>query len=358
MKKILTLTLCCLTAFTAQAQKLTISKSTIDVGKTAYEVPITGTFELKYKGPKSIVITDVKADCGCTKTVWPKKSISSGEKFTISMTYDARMLGHFNKQIAVYCKTSGRSAKTEIKPVYLKMKGIVLAEPTAENMAEKYPYDLNGLRADVNNLEFDDVNKGDVRQAEFNIYNNSSSTITPNMLHLPPYLSAKAIPEKLSPYRTGKMIVTLNSQKVYGMGLTQTSVYLASTLGESIRSEIEIPVSVVLLPDMSKFDGNNKQYAPKMQLSANQLTLDAKHKRGVITITNQGRTPLKISSMQLFTKGVKVQLNKSELQPGEVATLKAKVYPNDLKKVRSRPRILMITNDPDHAKVVISINYK
>ena len=358
MKKILTLILLCLTAFTAQAQKLTISKSTIDVGKTSFEVPITGTFELKNKGPRSIIITNVKADCGCTKVDWPKKTISSGEKFTISMTYDARMLGHFNKQVAVYCKTTGRSSNNSEKPVYLKMKGIVLAEAFDDKVTEKYPYDLNGLLSDVNNLEFDDVNKGDIREAQLNIYNNTGSVITPNLLHLPPYLSAKALPEKLSPYRTGKMVVTLDSKKVFGMGLTQTSIYLASSLGESIRSEIEIPVTVVLLPDMSVFDGKNKQYAPKMILSSKELTLDSKHKTGTISLKNNGRMPLKISSMQMFTKGIKVQLNKSELQPGEEATLKVKVYPNDLKKVRSKPRILMITNDPDNAKVVITVNYK
>jgi hypothetical protein len=31
---------------------------------------------------------------------------------------------------------------------------------------------------------------------------------------------------------------------------------------------------------------------------------------------------------------------------------------DDLQKVRTRPRILMITNDPDKAKIVITINAK
>ena len=31
---------------------------------------------------------------------------------------------------------------------------------------------------------------------------------------------------------------------------------------------------------------------------------------------------------------------------------------DDLQKVRTKPRILMITNDPDHTKVVINIRLK
>ena len=31
---------------------------------------------------------------------------------------------------------------------------------------------------------------------------------------------------------------------------------------------------------------------------------------------------------------------------------------DDLQKVRTKPRILMITNDPDHAKLIINIKVK
>ena len=82
-------------------------------------------------------------------------------------------------------------------------------------------------------------------------------------------------------------------------------------------------------------------------------------KSDVITITNTGRTALKISSLQMFTKGMKVTLNKRELQPQESAKLKIAVADrNQLLKARQRPRVLMITNDPDHSKVVIKVNVK
>ena len=58
---------------------------------------------------------------------------------------------------------------------------------------------------------------------------------------------------------------------------------------------------------------------------------------------------------QLFTAGLKVTLSKSEIAPGQSANLKITGIAEELQKLRTRPRILMITNDPDHAKVVVNI---
>ena len=337
----------------AAAQKLSINKTTIDVGKTGFEVPVTATFELRNKSLKTIEISELKTDCGCTTVDAPKQTIAPGERFTISLTYDARLLGHFTKQVAVYSNATR-------EPVYLKMKGVVLADMV--DYSNRYPYDMGGMLASVNNVEFDDVKKGENREVEINLMNNTEADMTPNMLHMPSWLHALALPEKLEPNRSGKMILTLNSEEVHNYGLTQVSIYLAKKLGEKISSETEIPVSVVLLPDMSQFDGQAKQYAPKMKLSADHIEvgmIGGKNKKSeTITIANTGRTALNISSLQMFTGGLKLTLGKRELQPGEETKLKVTADRNLLLKARQKPRILMITNDPDHAKVVININCK
>ena len=60
----------------------------------------------------------------------------------------------------------------------------------------------------------------------------------------------------------------------------------------------------------------------------------------------------------MITAGLEVSLNKTELQPGESARLKITADAQELKKVKQQPRILMITNDPDNAKVMINVNVK
>lgn len=341
-------------SFVVNAQRIVTKTPVINVGKTGFEMPVTATFELRNRGSRHLTIREVKTDCGCTKVDYPKKSIGGGDKFTISMTYDARLLGHFTKQMAIYRVGSD-------EPVILKMQGIVVPEMT--DYSKNYPYAFGDLLADINNVEFDNVNKGDHPEVEIRVLNSGSTVMTPNVQHLPPYLTAMATPETLTPGKAGKVILTLNTENVQDFGLTQTTVYLAEQLGEKVSADTELPVSVVLSPNTTLFTGNNKQYAPKLELSADSLALGKvngrNRKSDVITITNTGRTALKISSLQMFTKGMKVTLNKRELQPQESAKLKIAVADrNQLLKARQRPRVLMITNDPDHSKVVIKVNVK
>ena len=354
MKKNILILGLCMASLGVSAQRIVTQNPVINVGKTGFEMPVTATFQLRNRGSRHLTIREVKADCGCTQVDYPKKSIGGGDKFTISMTYDARLLGHFTKQIAVYRVGSD-------EPVILKMQGIVVPEVT--DYSKNYPYAFGELLADVNNVEFDNVNMGDHPEAEIRVMNSGSKVMTPNVLHLPPYLTAMVSPETLSPGKAGKMTLTLNTENIHDFGLTQTTVYLAGQLGDKVSSETELPVSVVLSPNTTLFNGSNKQYAPKLKLSADSLALgrvNGKNRKSeVITITNTGRTALNISSLQMFTKGMKVTLNKRELQPNESAKLKIAVADRtQLLKARQKPRVLMITHDPDHSKVVIKVSVK
>ena len=332
----------------AGAQKLSITKETIDIGRTGYEIPVTATFEVKNKGKRKLVIQDVKADCNCTKVEFPKGEIGAGDKFTIRMTYDARMLGHFNKQAAIISNASN-------KPVYITMKGVVLAE--LKDYSGNYPFDFNSLLSNANNLEFDNVKKGELLNFEMGIMNNSSGTVMqPNILHLPPYLSAQVYPERLAPGHSGKILFTLNSDKIRDYGLTQTSVYLAQQLGEKVNSETEIPVSAVLVPPVKQVEN-----APQLVLSDTTLVFEfngRKKQSDEIMVANSGKSQLEITSLQMFTRGLKVTLGKTRLAPNETTKLKITGVAEDLKKARSAPRVLMITNDPRQPKVVITINSK
>ncbi len=332
------------------AQRLTAVANTVDCGKVAYEKPVTATFELRNKGMRKLKITDVKASCGCIDVQYPKDEIPAGDKFTLRLTYDARQLGHFSKSVRIVSNGSK-------KPVYLTMTGVVMSD--LKDYSGSYPFSIGDLLIDRNELEFDDVNKGDNPTQEIYMMNTGTKVFTPNMMHLPPYLSAVVTPERLAPGRSGKVEVTLNSSKLRDFGLTQTSVYLGRNLGEKVSSDNEITISAVLLPAFTGMTGDKKQYAPRMVLSADSLTLDFNGKRkksGDIVITNNGRTTLKISSLQMFTSGMKVTLGKRDIEPGESTRLKITVGLDDSRKQRSKPRVLMITNDPDRPKVVVKVN--
>ena len=336
----------------ASAQKLVAEQTVIDVGKTGYQLPVTAVFEFRNKSLHHLKIEKVLPDCNCTAIDYPKEVIGMGDRFQVKMTYDARQLGHFDKQAAIF-SNAGK------KPVYIRMKGVVLAD--WQDFSSTYPVEMGDLLLDRNNLEFDNINKGDLQTAEIKIYNNGTRVYHPNLMHLPSYLSAYIVPDRLSPGRAGKMTVTLNSALLHDYGLTQTSIYLAGNPGDKVSPDHEISVSSVLLPSFADLTAEQKEYAPRLRLSKERVDIQfdgKKKKNDVITVTNAGRTELNISSLQMFTGGLQVSLGKRRLAPGESTKLKITALREELQKVRLRPRILMITNDPVNPKVTIEINAK
>lgn len=123
----------------AGAQRLTVEKETVDCGSVAYDAPVTAVFELRNKGARKLKINDVRVSCGCIGVDYPKGEVGGGDRFKVRLTYDARQLGHFEKTAAIYSNGSK-------KPVYLTMRGVVLAE--VEDYTGSYPYEFGDLRAD------------------------------------------------------------------------------------------------------------------------------------------------------------------------------------------------------------------
>ena len=72
-----------LATLTASAQRLTAERTTIDVGRTGYQQPITAVFEFRKRGTRKVRIEKVVPDCNCTVVEYPKGDV--GDKFQIRM---------------------------------------------------------------------------------------------------------------------------------------------------------------------------------------------------------------------------------------------------------------------------------
>lgn len=181
-------------------------------------------------------------------------------------------------------------------------------------------------------------------------------------MHLPKYLSAKAIPETLLPNRSGKIQVTLNSRMLNNMGLTQTSVYLSRFPGDKVDEENEIGVSAVILPEAAQLSEAQLSQAPCISLSSDTLVLEGINEKnkasGTLTITNSGKSTLQIRSLQVFASALNVGVSR-KIAPGKQTKLKITVLRKFLKQnSRNRLKVLMITNDPQQPKVIVVVKLK
>lgn len=350
-KKIIFSALLALASLPAAAQKIVVENATINCGQSLFRTPVTATFELRNKGSRRTTITELQPGSGCTIVESPTGEIGAGEKFTIKVAYDSKLLGHYFRDIIV--KTGGSD-----KPVYLRMTGEVRTE--LKDYGNIFPFQFGDLKTDKNYLEFDDVNKGDAPVQEVMIFNAGKKTLQPNLMHLPPYLSAYVMPEKLNPGHQGKISISLNSEKLPDYGLTQTTIYLGNNLGEKVSNSNAVGVSAVLLPSFST-DTTDRQSGPRLYVSSEILELNftgRKKATAEVMLSNTGQSALNITALQMFTPGLKVTLSKTVIPAGEHAKLKITGTRDELQKVRTRPRVLMITDDPEHAKVVVELKLR
>ena len=352
MKRMNIWMLSALLALPASAQKITTQHEVVDCGQVVFRKPVTAEFVLKNDGHKPLVINNVLKSCGCTEVDYPKTGIAAGESFVIKAVYDAKQMGTFTKQVCLY-------TNADEEPFILSMRGKVVG--SVVDFAGSYDEMLGAIKSDAQEVEFDDVNRGDRPVQRIHIFNPTDELLEPVVMHLPSYLHAFVSPSKVAPRHSAEISFVLDSKKLRDLGLNQTSVYLGERPGDKIAPEKEIVVSAVLLPGFDNMTPAKKALAPKMEMSTTELNLGSfngkKKLKGEILITNKGKSELDIRSMQMFTMGLQVNLKKSKIQPGETVKMKVTAVAADLKKSRVRhPRILMITNDPDHAKVVVKIN--
>lgn len=333
-----------------RAEDMVAANDVVDCGQVEYNVPVTAEFELTNNGNRSMRISEVQTSCGCMVADFPQKDIQAGEKFMVRMTFDSKQMGHFDKYADVCVEGSD-------EPLMLRMKGVVVRE--VKDYSGDYPYKIGTLLADRNTLEFNDVNNGETPQLKIHIRNTGGETAEPVVMHLPDYLEADVSPSKIKSGRAGVVTITLDSRKLDDLGLTETKVFLGNKPGDKVDSDKEISVSAVLLPQFQDMTEAELALAPAIEVSEKELNLGAadgkKKLKGTVMIKNTGKSELRISNLQMFSSALSVSLNKSVLDPGEEAKLKVTANVERMKKSKSEPKVLMITNDPNNPKVEINV---
>ena len=331
--------------------KATFDKKVHEFGVVLWKHPATATFTIKNDGDKPLVISNVTTSCGCTVADWTKTPIAPGATGTVFSTFDAKALGHFYKDIGVYCNAADR-------PIYLMIQGEVSADP--KNYTLTHPFEIGAIRLNKDAIEFDDANKGDKPTMEILVANTTNEVYAPVLMHLPPYMEAVAVPERIGKKGTGKIKVTLDTDKLPKFGLTTATVYLSRFPGDKVGEENAIPVSAVLLPDFSHISQQQRLNPPAVELSTEELTLpplaENEKKSQKIVVKNVGKSDLEITDLQVFNSALGVQLKKRVLKPEASTKMKITAYGKYLKKVKGTPRVLMITNDPNCPKIIVKVN--
>lgn len=343
--------LCTVCAIAVAQPRISSNKTTHNFGQIEWKKPVKVEFVITNTGDKPLVLNNVTTSCACSVADWVKSPIAPGKEGVISATFDAKALGHFHKSIGVYS-----NATPEL--IYFNFNGEVVQEVT-----DLIDYDLESIgqiMIDQTEIDFPDAHIGERPVMRITVVNQSSGPYEPVLMHLPPYLIMTKEPEVLQRGEKGVITLTLDTDRLPELGLTQTSVYLSRFVGDKVNDENEIPVSAVLLPDFSGMSENERANAPAINLSRTDVDLSGqlskKNKATYdITVSNMGKSPLHINKLQVFNPAVGVSLRKSVLAPREQTRLRITLDKRNLKK-KKQLRILLISNDPIHPKSIIKLN--
>lgn len=91
-----------------------------DFGNITQSTAVEHKFTFTNKGDIPLIISTVKASCGCTVAEYTREAIAPGEEGTVSARYDAAKIGAFTKTVTV-------TANTGAEAVVLTLKGNVVA---------------------------------------------------------------------------------------------------------------------------------------------------------------------------------------------------------------------------------------
>ena len=116
------------------APKLKIGEESYDFGTVVEGPQITHDFKIKNEGKEPLILSNVRASCGCTVPTWPKEPILPGKESVISATYNTSgRPGHFAKTITIESNAAGGNKVVTITGDVIKPeddKSIPVAKPS------------------------------------------------------------------------------------------------------------------------------------------------------------------------------------------------------------------------------------
>lgn len=83
------------------------ANTTYDFGRTKVGVPVSYEFRFQNTGLAPLIISSVKASCGCTVTAYTKEPVEHGGSGFVRATYNAAQKGVYSKTVAVSANTPG-----------------------------------------------------------------------------------------------------------------------------------------------------------------------------------------------------------------------------------------------------------
>ncbi|MBO4362113.1 MAG: DUF1573 domain-containing protein [Paludibacteraceae bacterium] len=330
-------------AMMAQQAVITFEKTDHDFGKiNEADGKVTTVFTFKNEGMEPLVLSNVRASCGCTTPKWPRQPIEPGQTGEITVTYNPNgRPGRFTKTVTI--------------------KGEVIPKPAKP--VDKYPVKMGELSLKQKEVNFAKLLNTATKTYEIEYANQTDHDITVAIVPAKgqeKYLDAVVTLANVKPQETGKVQIALTPETANIFGPIEGSFLIVVNGKQVATDEYKIIVRADIDEDFSTLSAEDHRNAPILDVAAtvNMGNIAAgKVGKRTVSLTNVGADPLKIRRVLNNNKELKATYNKSELKNGKSAQLKLEVPTAGLQAGAYSRQLTLITNDPAKPKFIITINW-
>lgn len=306
-------------------------------GKVSYD------FRFKNTGKSPLILTNVRAGCGCTVPTWSNAPIPPGAEGSIRVTFDPRQRpGAFIKSITV-------NSNAENPVVSLTIRGKVSQKP--KGPYSDYPFAFGKVKATADFLDLGIVPNTKTVHEEIEVVNTDSKPAHLRIASSSPYIGAEISPAVLKKGEKGKIRISYDASRVDDWGIVNGLV----TVEINDKSRHELKIRADIQEDFSRYEGNFES-APRISLSETETTLrelspNTSYTHDVI-IQNEGKSELMIRKIKTSHPMATVHLSKTTVKPGK--KIKASIHFKTTVP-ESTQLIQFITNDPVHPAVTYKL---
>ncbi len=317
---------------------------------------VSTIFEFTNSGTEPLVLSNVRASCGCTTPKWTRTPIEPGQKGQITVTYNPTgRPGKFQKSITITSNATNPTTK-------LYIKGEVI--PKAAEPKDKYPVKMGALSLTAKSIQFGTIMNTGQLTKNIEYANLSSEPISVDILvnDKDGFLTAVMTLEEVQPKQTGKLTVNFDANKCSEFGSVTRYVYVIINGKRELSDTYQITLNATVREDFSKMTAEERQQAPIFEM-ANKLDLGEMKAGATLThkleFKNAGVNQLIIRKIACRNaSGLSFKPAKSTLKGGKSSILNINLSTKDLKPGTYTRQVEVITNDPNRSRLFLTITWK
>ena len=361
MKKILsvvTLALCAV-AMMAQQPVITFKTTEHDFGKiNEADGRVTTVFEFKNEGMEPLVLSNVRASCGCTTPKWTREPIEPGQTGQITVTYNPNgRPGRFQKTVTITSNATEATTR-----VYIK--GEVIPKPAKP--VNQYPVQMGELSLKAKNINFGTIKKGQKINHEIEYANHTDHELKVDLATRPEdnFLAWQVTLPTVQANETGKLAFVFDSEACKLYGPVELYAYVEVNGKAEHTDEYKLTFKAEVDEDFSNLSVADRQQAPilEVQDAINLGTIAAGKKvKKSLPIANAGVNGLIVRRAYSNSEFINLIAPKSAIKSGKKSEIKIELTAimdgANMPAGNYTREILVITNDPNQPKKTIKVTW-